>query len=667
MLTAGLLLVASTIGLGVAWRQRIQLAESALRARIAATGIPESSLRITHLGLGGIVARQVRLGSPPGASVEAIDATWSLAGLWAGRFDTLGVRGARISASLGNGGLSFGSLDPAFEGPSGPLVLPARRIKLEDARVEVTTPFGLAVFALEGELTESPDGALVVALRTQARHPQGELRAEVRLNGRLDAFEGSWWIEPQALELPGLSLGPLRVEGTLAGGTDSVEGELHVPSTHVAYHGELGSFRGESPDVTAHLELPLNGDPLHLELASRGGHFTLPDLALTARGLSLQASLGPDGLGGELILEELRDESEVPRFTPLSGNARFSGSSSQLDVAGRVHDSLQRLGVGLKATADLESGTGELELLLDPLEFEPGGVQPAQLAPLLADWVEDASGEVEGRLSARFEAGRSSLRGELALRELDFSVGAATFQGINGTFAVVGPDPLTTPEEQLLSIALIDLGLPLVDGLVAFRLDPGGVIQVREAHWSWAGGTISTAATTLDPAADVNELRLEASNVDMARLLAQLDLEGLSGTGTVSGSIPLVRRGDQVHVQGALLAAHPPGGTLRYQPATAVESVGRSQPGSMGVALKALSDFRYESLELQLDGDTRGEMKLRIHLRGANPNFQGGRTVEFNVNLEAHLSDLVKAGIASYRVPEVIEQRLRDFSTGGAK
>ena len=77
--------------------------------------------------------------------------------------------------------------------------------------------------------------------------------------------------------------------------------------------------------------------------------------------------------------------------------------------------------------------------------------------------------------------------------------------------------------------------------------------------------------------------------------------------------------------------------------------------------LGALDDFHYDALEIRVDGDTRGEVEVVIHLGGFNPNFQRGRRVELNLNVEARLADLVRAGLFAYRVPEVILKKLEGF------
>ena len=96
-------------------------------------------------------------------------------------------------------------------------------------------------------------------------------------------------------------------------------------------------------------------------------------------------------------------------------------------------------------------------------------------------------------------------------------------------------------------------------------------------------------------------------------------------------------------------------------------ALGAARPSDLGIALDAFSDFHYEILEAHLDGELQGEMKIGLHVRGANPSFQDGRQVELNLNLEARLADLVRDAAGAYRVPDVIEQRLRAFSAGETK
>jgi len=216
-------------------------------------------------------------------------------------------------------------------------------------------------------------------------------------------------------------------------------------------------------------------------------------------------------------------------------------------------------------------------------------------------------------------------------------------------------------------MSLLDPGIPLSDGLIEFQLREGGVLAVRRAEWHWAGGTLAADDLRLDRRAAESRAVLAVRDLDLAALLAQLKVAGLEGSGRLGGELPLVRRADAIEVGDGVLRADEGGGVIRYHPNESARALAASRPNDLGLAFEALSDFRYEALEARLSGDLQGDMKIRLHVRGANPSFQEGRPVEFNLDLEARPADLVRSGLASYRVPEVIEERLRAFSKPEAR
>ena len=89
--------------------------------------------------------------------------------------------------------------------------------------------------------------------------------------------------------------------------------------------------------------------------------------------------------------------------------------------------------------------------------------------------------------------------------------------------------------------------------------------------------------------------------------------------------------------------------------------IASSAPG-FDVALTALRNFRYEALEMTLDGAADGEIHMVLRLQGANPDLEDGRPVDFNLTVDAELADLIEAGAVSARIPEVIGENLRAFA-----
>ena len=206
---------------------------------------------------------------------------------------------------------------------------------------------------------------------------------------------------------------------------------------------------------------------------------------------------------------------------------------------------------------------------------------------------------------------------------------------------------------------LLDIGLELTNGLIDFQLRPDGLLELEEAEWQWAGGTLRTDGL-FDPMADSQEAVLEVDGVDLTELLALVDLEGLEGTGILEGEIPIFRSGESLELREGELRATPEGGRIRYRPASAALTLA-DQGYGIEQLLGALDDFQYDVLEILVDGDTRGEVEVTVHLGGFNPNYQRGRRVEFNLNVEARLGDLLQAGLVAYRVPEAVLKRLEKF------
>jgi hypothetical protein len=54
-------------------------------------------------------------------------------------------------------------------------------------------------------------------------------------------------------------------------------------------------------------------------------------------------------------------------------------------------------------------------------------------------------------------------------------------------------------------------------------------------------------------------------------------------------------------------------------------------------------------------------MDIALHLAGANPDLYDGHPVEFNLDLEGELANILRQGIASYQIPDRIRERMQGF------
>jgi hypothetical protein len=206
---------------------------------------------------------------------------------------------------------------------------------------------------------------------------------------------------------------------------------------------------------------------------------------------------------------------------------------------------------------------------------------------------------------------------------------------------------------------MVDVGLPLADLVAAFRIDPGPQLVIESARLSLTGGEVTMPTVAIDLADPRAQVTLNVKDVDLAGLLQLAQIEGLAGTGTLTGRIPVSIAGDAVVIHGATLAATGPG-SLRYAPATTPSAlVGGG--ANVDMALQALSNFQYSDLTLTMNREAGGDTVALMHVKGRNPDFYGGYPVELNLNISGKLDQILDRGLTGYRIPESIRRSLGDF------
>ena len=160
----------------------------------------------------------------------------------------------------------------------------------------------------------------------------------------------------------------------------------------------------------------------------------------------------------------------------------------------------------------------------------------------------------------------------------------------------------------------------------------------------------------LDPAAPRLDLPFEVEGLDLAELFRILDIDGLSGTGRLSGRIPVALEGEAVTIAGGRLAAQAPG-TLRLESERARQALAGAGE-SADLMFRALQNFRYDELSLAIDKPATAAARLTLVLLGHNPDVLDGYPFRFNINLEGDTDRLVAALSQAYSLSN---RMLRNF------
>ena len=212
-------------------------------------------------------------------------------------------------------------------------------------------------------------------------------------------------------------------------------------------------------------------------------------------------------------------------------------------------------------------------------------------------------------------------------------------------------DSTLTLLPSTLTAEAVDIGVPItnVNLAVAGSLE---TLTINHATAELLGGSASTDPFDYQVETGSADLIVTLTDIDLAEILA-LEGEKVSGSGRLSGTIPVSLRNHEVHIEGGAINAGIPG---RIQLSSAL-TAGISQPG-LDIALKALENFNYDALNVNVDYDEAGNMLLGVRLEGRNPDLEGGRPVHFNLNISENIPVLLQSLRLQDNFTKSIERRV---------
>ncbi|MEL7487308.1 MAG: YdbH domain-containing protein [Pseudomonadota bacterium] len=401
-----------------------------------------------------------------------------------------------------------------------------------------------------------------------------------------------------------------------------------------------------------------------------GGRATLNE-ALVGSNISgvYEARLDGAEISGEATLKRARiaQAAEIEQVAPVivSGDAVLSDGEMTMSF-----DVATPAGVAIgdgRARHAVVSGRGEAEFASRDLTFAPNGLQPDALLPVLKGFIGAASGGAAASSTFAWGASpddfKSSAR--VTLDGLTFrgpGVAVSQTTGLTGELVLDSLTPLRSAGPQAIRVEMIEIGaLILENGDVEFEFPGDDTLQVVKAEFPWFGGVIGAYDSAASLAGETATTVLSAKDVDLAQLLAFLEVEGLSGEGVVEGELPLVVENGRARIDGGRMASVGPG-VVRYK-SEATDAAGAANEQA-ALAFRILEDLKFDSLSAGIDGPLDGTLVFSFVFEGANaiplndPRVTNDvvAPVIFRINLEAPLLSLLQSARASSNASVLIER-----------
>ncbi len=376
------------------------------------------------------------------------------------------------------------------------------------------------------------------------------------------------------------------------------------------------------------------------------GSASIPSAGVRISGMELALPLqaGPLTFSGQI-----RDGQRNPRFTPVAVKLSGKKAADAVTLSGSAAMHRGRAWVPLRIKADFD--TQKVRAYYGPakLTFAEDKLQPKNLSPSLSK-INQATGIATVSGLVAIDPGRAPrLSAAVVFDEVSLKTDGVAAEGLNGKLKLSSLQPLASSGEQTLTLRRLVAGVPLDDVFARFtipRRSGGLTVELGEVGTSLAGGTIRVRdATYQNGAAD---LLVRVSALPLERLLREWQVEGLDGTGLISGTIPVAIRAKGVGIGGGRLDGQQPG-VIRVDFGSARNTL-TSAGSQVELAVRTLEDFHYRELSIGVSKPMDGELSLAIGLDGNNPAVLEGHPFRFNINLSGRLEPILEAIQAGDRI-----------------
>lgn len=222
---------------------------------------------------------------------------------------------------------------------------------------------------------------------------------------------------------------------------------------------------------------------------------------------------------------------------------------------------------------------------------------------------------------------------------------------------------LFTVQTDNLSFAQINPGITIksvtLAGSYQARSDTPetGKLMLKEANAGLLGGDVRVKPQTWDLSQWPIQIALDVNRLQLSELMALYPAENLSGTGILSGQLPLGIGPEGVNVADGEIRALEPGGRLQL-PGGRLQALAQDN-AAMQIVAEAMKNFHYSVLSSTIGYAQDGTLLLDLHIEGNNPNVRAGQPVVLNINLEENIPALLTTLQLSGRVNEAVTERVK--------
>ncbi|MBV1908941.1 MAG: YdbH domain-containing protein [Kangiellaceae bacterium] len=154
---------------------------------------------------------------------------------------------------------------------------------------------------------------------------------------------------------------------------------------------------------------------------------------------------------------------------------------------------------------------------------------------------------------------------------------------------------------------------------------------------------------------DITESKVELTKLSLTELVFFMDVAGLYADGEMNFTLPVSTKKGQLTIDKGMFKATREG-IIKY-------SNGEPESDDENIALKALRNFHYTSLDGDVSYNETGQYIINLHLQGANPSLYGGHPIDFELNLKGELSGVFRSLFLTGNFEEAVLEQVKTNDT----
>ncbi len=346
----------------------------------------------------------------------------------------------------------------------------------------------------------------------------------------------------------------------------------------------------------------------------------------------------------------LRHQATPALFNPMKVQSKARLQEGQLSFEGNLmlDQSAPLTILTGKGKYDVQARRGQVDVRIPVVDFSPAGLKPRDISPFLS-LLRDVSGKISAFLRLNITGEQLSGWADISVAKMSFETDTVQVRDITTDLVIDNIWPLRTKPEQVVTVGEVDSAVKLDHPRLVFTLE-GQKFSMHNFQSGIMGGVAQIDQTVFETDTDKHDVVLNLKKIELGQLFRLIALDGLSGTGQLSGQLPIRLNGQEVNVQDGLLESIG-GGTLHFESQKARQALAGAGE-QVELLLNVLTNFHYQHLSLRINQRAGQNAVLNLKIEGKNPEVMNARPFNLNINLEANLDRILGTVLEGYRLSD---------------